>query len=124
MSSLRKRRRLSTICLVLAAIVYRGLIPAGFMPAAGEAMRHGTIFVVCPHGEMGMHGHGGKGSASPTVEQCPFGAAAGPAVVSAGALFRSLLPERAPFRPEWNVVLSHAGQQHLQPPARAPPGYS
>jgi hypothetical protein len=118
-----RKRRQSVICLVLAAILYRGLIPPGFMPAGGEAMRHGTMLVLCPHGEMGMHEHGGKGSATAPLEQCPFGAAAGPAIVSA-KLSLPFSPEMAPFRPEPDMAVDHRSQRHLQPPARAPPVYS
>ena len=123
MVSARKKRHWLVICLVLAGVLFRGLIPAGFMPASGEAARHGALLVICTHGELGLHGHGGNGSGGASIEQCPFGAAAGPAVPSVKLAF-SFPPDLARFRPDWNAVLSHGTSPYLQPPARGPPTLS
>jgi hypothetical protein len=119
MTSARKRHFLA-VCLVLASVLYRGIIPTGFMPATGEAVRHGTLLVVCPHGEMGMRGHDGNGSHGASLEQCPFGAAAGPAVPSVKLVypFTAVL---AYFRPDRAALLRHGSLPRLHPPARAPP---
>lgn len=119
---MRKYRRVTLIWLVLAAILYRGLIPAGFMPAAGQP-GHGSLLVLCPHGDMAMHGHDGKGPGSAGIEQCPFGAAAGPALTS-GNLTVGLARLAAAFRPDWSPVAGRADQPRLQPPARGPPAAS
>ncbi len=118
-TSARKRHFLA-VCLVLASVFYRGMIPVGFMPANGEAARHGTLLVVCPHGEMGMHGHGGNGSRGASLEQCPFGAAAGPAVPSVKQVY-PFTASLAYFRPDRVAPFHHGTSPHLHPPARAPP---
>jgi hypothetical protein len=109
--------------LVLAAILYRGLIPAGFMPAVGEAAAHGGMVMLCPHGDMAMPGHDGKGSGSASIEQCPFGAAVGPALTSETPTL-ALASLAAAFRPEWSLIPNRGVQPHLQPPARGPPASS
>ena len=119
-SSTAKRRHLPVIWLVLAGVLYRGLIPAGFMPATGEAARDGAMLMVCPHGMMGMHEHGGNGSGGASIEQCPFGAAAGPAVPGVKLVF-SFAQEAAHFRPDWSAGLNRGSTPHLQPPVRGPP---
>lgn len=109
--------------LVLAAILYRGLIPAGFMPAVGQAAAHGSMLVLCPHGDMAMHGHDGKGAGSAGIEQCPFGAAAGPALASGNSTFAPGSVAAA-FRPDWSPIPGFGAQPRLQPPARGPPAVS
>ena len=123
MSSLRKHRHFLVVCLVLAAVLYRGLIPAGFMPATAEMASHGTLLVICPHGEMGMHGHAGSGSGGASLEQCPFGAAAGPALPSV-KLALSFDSDAFQFRPDWRTTAARGDSPHLLPPARAPPAFS
>ena len=108
---------------MLAAVLYRGLIPAGLMPASGAAAAHGAVLMICPHGDMVMpasHDHGGKGPGSGSIEQCPFGAAAGPAAPSLrfapnfGTGSASNLPDR-------NIAVAPGSSPRLQPPARGPP---
>jgi hypothetical protein len=130
----RKQRHFWMVWLVLLGVLYRGLIPAGFMPAAGEAAAHGALFVICPHGEMGMsmagmqmpgmpmdmHRHAGSSPSASSLEQCPFGAAAVPALPSLKTAFY-FPPVLAHSRPGWNATLSRQVSPRLQPPARAPP---
>ncbi len=127
MSSVLKHRHQQrhwlVVCLVLASVLYRGLIPAGFMPATGEAAQHGAMLMVCPHGEMGMHAHDGHGSGGASIEQCPFGAAAGPAVPGVKVAF-SFSQDRFHFRPDWAAVAHDGIAPQLLPPARAPPAVS
>ena len=109
--------------LLLASLLFRGLVPAGLMPAGADAARHGALLVICTHGEMAQHGHGGQGSGGPSIEQCPFGAAAGAAVPGTKIVF-SFPPGVAQAPPEWSAVLASGSAQRLQPPARAPPVFS
>jgi hypothetical protein len=123
MASLRKRQHLLVVGLLLAGMLFRGLIPAGLMPASGAAAEHGAVLVVCHHGELAVHGHGGSGSAGTSVEQCPFGAAAGAAVPGVKAVF-SFGPALAVAGVDWNAVAPRGSAPRLQPPARAPPTFS
>jgi hypothetical protein len=120
--STRATRQLLVTCLVLAGVLYRGLIPAGFMPATGEAARHGAILMVCPHGQMAMHDHGGKAPAGPSLEQCPFGAAAAPSLP--GGTIALHLPPALVYAAPAQLTPSDGGEPHLQPPARGPPQLS
>ena len=127
-----RRNRLPLFLLILSALLFRSLIPTGFMPATGPSARHGAMLMLCPHGAMGMesatHGHdtgNGKNPAHPTLEQCPFGAAMGPAVHGAGAPLALSFPTvAARFQPDWTSVPGHHNPPHLQPPARGPPAFS
>jgi hypothetical protein len=121
--SSRSTRHLLVVCLVLAAVLYRGLIPAGFMPASGEAARHGALLMVCTHGELVLHEHGGKAPAGPALEQCPFGAAAAPSLPG-GALAFHLPPALAYAAPAPPTPADRGAPPHLQPPARGPPPLS
>ncbi len=124
MSSARSTRQLLVVCLILAGVLFRGLIPAGFMPATGEAAKHGALLMVCPHGEMAMHDHGGgKHADGPSLEQCPFGAAGAPSLPSTPVAFH-LPPHLAFARPLRGAVPDRGAAPHLQPPARAPPLFS
>lgn len=123
MSLSRSTRHLLVVCLVLAGVLYRGLIPAGFMPASGEAARRGELLMLCPHGAMAMHGHGGKHADGAPLEQCPFGAAAAPSLPGAAIAFH-LPPALAYARPAPGPVADTAATPRLQPPARAPPALS
>jgi hypothetical protein len=108
---------------VLAGIFYRGLIPSGFMPAFGEAARHGSLLVVCHHGETRSHDHDGSGSGDVSLDQCPFGAAAGPALASAEFAI-SFVNGPIAFRPGRSTADHRGVPRRLQPPARAPPMFS
>lgn len=122
MSSTRKH--LLVIWLVLAGVLYRGLIPAGFMPATtGGATRHGVLLVLCHHGEIAAHAQGANGSDVTSLDQCPFGAAAGPALPSVKIVF-SFAPGLADFRQGWRAVLNRGASPQLQPPVRGPPTFS
>ena len=124
MSFPRKRRHLLVVCLVLAAVLYRGLIPAGFMPAMGDAAHPGAQLVICPHGEMGMmHSHAGDGANGDSVEQCPFGAAAGPALPSVQLVFL-FDPGPLQARTDLRAVPNQGASPYLQPPVRGPPVFS
>jgi hypothetical protein len=68
----------------------------------------------------GQEGHGGSAPAGASIEQCPFGAAAGPALPSVKLAF-SFPPVLAHSRPDRTAVLNRAATPRLQPPARAPP---
>lgn len=124
MSSVRSTRQLLVVCLVLAGVLFRGLIPAGFMPATGEAARHGALLMLCQHGELVAHGHGeGKHPGGASLEQCPFGAAAAPSLPGAAPGFH--LPPALAYAPPAPLTPSERGEPpHLQPPARAPPQLS
>jgi len=121
MYSLRKQRYLLVICLVLAGVIYRGLIPAGFMPASGSHVAgYNAFLVICRHGEMASHDPSGTSSDGSSLEQCPFGAAAGPAAPSVKVVF-SFAPVLAVNKPVWNIVSSYHETPQLQPPVRGPP---
>jgi hypothetical protein len=118
--SSRSTRHLLVTCLVLAGVLLRGLIPAGFMPATGEAARHGALLMVCAHGQMAMHDHGGKAPAGPSLEQCPFGAAAAPSLPGGAPAFH--LPPALAYAAPLALIPSGGGEPpHLQPPPRGPP---
>jgi hypothetical protein len=129
----RHHRQLLVVCLTLAAVLYRGLIPAGFMPASGEAAAHGALLVVCPHGDMvgmegmshqhGAHEHPGSGPGGTSLQQCPFGVAGAPALQGAGLA----LPPGSGidgFRPQWEALSRRDTSPAPQPPARGPPQFS
>jgi len=108
------------VCLVLAGVLYRGLIPAGFMPASGEAARHGALLVLCTHGQLGTQGQGTGGPGGVSLEQCPFGAAAGPALPSVDTAF-VFPPAPDHIRAERSALFNRGASPRLLPPARAPP---
>jgi len=116
----RKQRHLLVVCLVLAGVLYRGLIPPGFMPASGEAARHGALLVVCTHGQLGTHGQGAGSPGGASLEQCPFAAAAGPALPSINTAF-FFPPAPDHVRADWSAISNRGGSPRLLPPARAPP---
>ncbi len=124
MSSTRSLRHQLTICLILAAVLLRGLIPAGFMPASGEAARHGALLMLCFHGQLAAQPHGGgKHADGAPLEQCPFGAAAAPSLPGSAVAFH-LPPALAYARPAFVLAAVRGDSPRLQPPARAPPPLS
>jgi len=108
------------VCLILAGVLFRGLIPAGFMPATGEAAKRGQLLMLCTHGELAAHGHGGGHSDGSTLEQCPFGAAAAPSLPGSAVAFH-LPPALLYARPALASTAATGATPRLQPPARAPP---
>jgi hypothetical protein len=124
MSPTRSLRHQLTVCLILAAVLFRGLIPAGFMPASGEAAKHGALLMLCFHGQLATQPHGGgKHADGAALEQCPFGAAAAPSLPGTAAAFH-LTPDLAYARPAFVSAAVHGDSSRLQPPARAPPLFS
>ncbi|MBV8062573.1 MAG: hypothetical protein JOY51_03210 [Nevskia sp.] len=124
MSSTRSLRHQLIVCLILAGVLFRGMIPAGFMPATGEAARKGALLVLCLHGQLLAHGpDGGRQPGGLVLEQCPFGAAATPALPHTPVAFH-LPPDLAYARPAAAITADHAESPRLRPPARAPPLFS
>ncbi len=121
--SIARRSHLLAIWLVMASVLYRGLIPVGFMPATGEARRHGAVLMVCPHGQFSGHGAGGGHAGDSSLQQCPFGAAAAPAIPNLKAVhFFAPLP--VPRRADAAGMDVASATHWLLPPARAPPALS
>jgi hypothetical protein len=123
----RIRRRTATVTALLAALLLRALIPAGFMPAVGAGS---LALVFCAPGmaagagahahqhHHGQHGTGGTGHSA--AAQCPFAQSAAPALPTVAALhyapprLASLAPTRREDQVAPAVTPRHAA-------ARGPP---
>lgn len=119
MNVLRNRRQQWALWLALAAVFYRALIPAGFMPATAGQARTGAVLVLCSGslfkadtaapGRPGAHAYG----------ECAFAAAAAPALppaslplpAGAAAAFLAVSPQAHDV----------AAAQLALPPPRGPP---
>ncbi|MDR3418029.1 MAG: hypothetical protein P4L83_17790 [Nevskia sp.] len=112
--------RVIAVWLALAGVLYRGLIPAGFMPASGEAARHGTLLALCSHGALHVHGGDGAHAGYWSLDQCPFGAAAGPGLPAARMAWDGAPPPRATPCPHYAHLRIETAALRL-PPARGPP---
>jgi len=121
MLRLHHRWQLLALWLAVAGVLFRGLIPAGLMPATAEAARHGSWLVLCTHGQTVQQAHAGHGGASPG--QCPFAAAASPAVPGSW-LAPAFSFGGAEYHPGWGSIVNLGTSPRLQPPARAPPLFS
>lgn len=115
----RQRSNRLVLWLVLTSVLSRALIPAGFMPNVHRWMHQGGLLVICPHGDLMTHKASG-GAASTSEQQCPFGAAAGPALPSSNAV-RMLATTPDGLLVKLSVVNAEGTASHLQPPPRGPP---
>jgi hypothetical protein len=120
MKSSRSTLRSLALLLALTGMLFRGLIPVGFMPSMLPATNHGAVLVFCNHGQLDVQSQGEGGSDHSSTEQCPFGAAIGPALLGAIGLFAFERP-RVDTRPVLRIALRFPGFSHLQPPPRGPP---
>jgi hypothetical protein len=118
----RARLDLLVLLLVGASVLYRALIPAGFMPANLSAAQNGSLLMVCHHGDLDTHEHGGDGSDDRSFEQCPFGAAMGPALL--GNLYAIALdvPSLSVVQ-VWDAESIAAAKPRLTPPLPRSPSF-
>jgi hypothetical protein len=123
MSSSRSTLRTFALLLALTGVLFRGLIPAGFMPALGADASGGAVLVLCSGGALKSaaaatdpHGH----PAAQAMDDCPFAAASSPALPPALA---SLLPVlQADVEPiRQGEAARPSSHRHPLPPARGPP---
>jgi hypothetical protein len=120
MRSSRSTLRSLALLLALTGVLFRGLIPVGFMPSMLPAADHGVVLVFCNHGQLDVQSQGETGSDHSSTEQCPFGAATGPALLGAIGLYSFERP-RVDIRPVQRIALRSPDFAHLQPPPRGPP---
>ena len=118
------RRKQFALWLALAGLLYRALIPAGFMPASHAQAQTGAVMVMCPGGMMMPAGDMEQGKPQAhAYAQCAFAEAAGPVlppalpVLPPAPLPSALLPAR-------HTLDSPLRLTRIRPPARAPPLYS
>lgn len=118
--------RSAALWLALAGMLYRSLVPAGFMPAAGEAVRAGMWLTLCPHGQLHDSRAAPAAPHQPAgdhgIQLCPFGTAAATALPGAVADFpvelaAALLADEITAR---HACLTFT----VLPPARASPYFS
>ncbi|NGY05387.1 DUF2946 family protein [Solimonas terrae] len=134
MSSVRRHRHTILLWLALLGVLYRALIPPGFMPVMTHTARGTVLGLAMCYGQgpvtigqnparSGDAGHTGHG-ADRQEPQCPFAAAATPALPYVASL--SPAPAAAPARQQEPVVESAANDtaNYLRPPSRAPPEQS
>jgi hypothetical protein len=117
----RNRRQQFALWLALAAVFYRALIPAGFMPGTMQQARDGAVLVLCSGGALKAADR--QPAAPHFYVNCDFAAAA--ASAPPPELAPIALPAFAPVPPP-AVALRRSGlnQPALPPPARGPPLYS
>ncbi|MBX6420842.1 MAG: hypothetical protein IRZ06_07540 [Nevskia sp.] len=112
--------------LALAAVFYRALIPAGFMPANAEQARGGAILVLCSGGllkTIGAHDPSDPSRPQTHVEvQCPFAAAAAPALPPAIGTLPALRARHV--APATQTLFATQTEHWRWGPARAPPALS
>jgi hypothetical protein len=123
MHHFRRSWGLIAVWLAIASVLYRGLIPAGLMPASGEAARHGMLLVLCTHGELGGKLPNGGHAGDSSLQQCPFGAAAGPALPSTASVGWVAAAQATLHLPFSQQQPRYSAYRAL-PPARAPPALS
>jgi hypothetical protein len=103
--------------LLLALLVFRAYVPAGFMPASGVPF----VLQLCPTAMAGMpahlHHHAGTHS---DFESCPFGSAPGAGPISHHIDFESVGPAQTLRIVAFEVPrLKHRTERSHQP--RGPP---
>ena len=124
MLSFFRHRRIRSLAawLALAAVLYRGLIPVGFMPVRAADAAGGVALAICTGGHLGNTAqHPAGGAAQPA--ECPF----------AFAAMASPLPA-LPVVPFFGVPAAAGVAQpapspavrlaDVRPPARGPPTVS
>ena len=122
MRSSRSTLRSFALLLALTGVLFRGLIPAGFMPSTLQAADRPALLVLCSHGQLDIQGtdDGDGGTGHSSFDQCPFGAATGPALPGSVTEFAfASVPGDAPA-PSLTAP-PYSGSIRLQPPARGPP---
>jgi hypothetical protein len=107
--------------LVLAAVSYRALIPAGFMPGTAEQVRAGAVLVLCSGGLLKTE-RGRQPPQAHAYSQCAFAAAAAPGLVP--RLAAVPLPSGAAAHPGSDTPQAASARRYLTAPARAPPSLS
>jgi hypothetical protein len=103
--------------LLLALLLFRAYVPAGFMPASGTPF----ALELCPTAMAGMpahaHHHGGTHA---DFESCPFGSAPGAGPISHPIDFASAGPAPVPRMAAVDTLpVPHRAQRTHQP--RGPP---
>lgn len=122
MTALRRHR--FTIWLALAGLVYRALIPSGFMPASGAQAQTGAVMVMCPGGMLMPAEPDAKGKPQAFhYAQCPFAVAIAPALPSVLVLPPALAALYAAM-PAPGLLSALPAPAHTHPPARGPPSLS
>jgi hypothetical protein len=118
------RKQPFVLWLALAGLLYRALIPAGFMPGNSAQAQAGAVMVMCPGGMLMPAGDMAPGQPQAhAYSQCPFAEAAGPVLPPALPV---LPPAPAPATPlpARQTPASPLRFTRVRPPARAPPLYS
>lgn len=121
MRSSRSTLRSLALLLALTGVLFRGLIPAGFMPAMSADA--GSLLVLCSGGTLRTAVDPDGAPAAQAMDECPFAAAASPGLPPAPLM----LAVRREFGVSGPVA---AGTPHLsaasrtRPPARAPPSFA
>jgi hypothetical protein len=123
MKSSRSTLRSFALLLALTGVLFRGMIPAGFMPAVGTDAQAGAILALCSGGMLKSvavsadpDGH----PAAQAMDECPFAAASSPALPPT---LGNLLSLRA-FTVERLATGEPSGiarRTAALPPARGPP---
>ena len=104
--------------LLLAAIICRDLIPAGFMPTFGGKTGIGLAF--CSGGSLVIHADPAAGSGTLVMDECPYAAADVPTLPAVATAFALEKPDSSTVRTaaETDPLFRPA---RSQPPARGPP---
>ena len=114
-----------TLLLALLGVLYRGLIPAGFMPAVPAEAQRGAWLALCSGGTLKSLAAPGQpqAPAAHAYAECAFALAAVPALPAAAV--RPTLPDSAPA--ETIAARSSSivpAPLCARPPVRGPPLYS
>lgn len=123
LAAFRQRRyRAAFAWLALAAVLLRGLLPTGFMPAHAGGEAPGIVIAWCSGGTLHFDGHDPAGH---RVEsgQCPFALSAMAAIPPSLPALRAS-ERRASGSASEAVPAKPAASFRALPPARAPPAYS
>jgi hypothetical protein len=121
MRSRRDRLKHCALLLALLSVCYRGLIPAGFMPATLSGGGDGSWLVLCSGGGLKSPApHAPDLPAGHAYDECAFALAATPAP-PAPRFAATLKLRRFVPGPEADAPSFVAAALSLPPPARAPP---
>jgi hypothetical protein len=117
-----RHRRFSACAawLALAAVVLRGLLPFGYMPARASGGETGITLVWCSGGSFVAHPKAPGLPSSLHAAQCAFAFSAMAALPPATAALVALTVFPEQLRPLYRTLPTSA-RPHIRPPARAPP---
>lgn len=112
------RPRIAALALIFGALLFRAVLPTGFMLAPGTT---GGVQIVLCDGVAPAHHHGDHGQHPPGAQPCPFALALHPAAPPAPLLLALPSPQPAPEAVAPLNAAPRLAFAALTPPATGPP---